>query len=291
MNLGDPCPCRSGSTARECCLATGVQQTKQHLPPARPATGHSHPKCFARRLENWGQHISGEHYLSRSVLAQLEKDGGVFTRGAKFSPQGRRLPLSALQSNVLCREHNADLSALDAIAGTFFAECNDTARQLSADSDAEASVLLVNGYDLERWFLKVLCGLVAGGIMHDVPKSDVRDEWVGPLFGVGRLPGTAGLYVSGQLGTTWRIVPDDLRSSPLFASTRGGTALAGLKLALAGLEFTLLAFERPAKHTGTINDDGIHRPGEICVRRAGVARRLVLDWGPLHTTRMTLECT
>lgn len=272
-------------------MVGGVQTTKQALPPTRPETDYVHPKCFARRLGNCGQQISREHYLSSAVLSQLEKDGGVFSKGAKFAPLGKRLPLSALVANILCREHNSDLSALDSVAAKLFAECNESVTQLLSDKAAEGSVLLLNGYDVERWFLKTLCGSIAAGIMQDVADREVPDDLVGALFGSSRLPGNAGLYVTGNLGATWRVEANNVGYAPLFGTSASKTSLDGVSMTLAGLEFTLLTRAVPARATGALSETSIYRPGEIRLVKADAERRLVLDWGASHTTRLTLHIT
>lgn len=284
----DPCPCRSGNAAGECCVVGGVQRTLQALPPARPETDYSHPKCFARRLGNCGHQISGEHYLSNALLSQLETDGGVFTKGSRFAPSGKRLPLSALRANILCRQHNSDLSALDSVAAKLFAECNESVRQLLSDDATQGSVLLLNGYDVERWFLKTLCGSIAAGIMQDVADREVPDELVGALFGSSRLPGNAGLYVTGEFGATWQIKANEVAYAPLFGKSASRTVLDGVSMTLAGLEFTLLTRAFPARATGVISETSIYRPGEVRLVKAGAQRSLFLDWGPSHTTSLTL---
>jgi hypothetical protein len=55
---------------------------------------------------------------------------------------------------------------------------------------------LFNGFDIEKWMLKVLCGGIAGGLWSAVPRGQWTppDQWLEVLFRNGRFPRLCGLY-------------------------------------------------------------------------------------------------
>src|SRR5438105_4635401 len=117
-------------------------------------------KCFLAGHGTCGGKISGEHYISETVLQAIGSNGSVHIGGMPWQPDQtlHRLGIRSLVSNILCEVHNAGLSALDAAAGEFF-------RAVDA-ADKHPTTLpkntAVDGLLIERWFLKVLCGLAAG---------------------------------------------------------------------------------------------------------------------------------
>jgi hypothetical protein len=163
----DHCPCGSGEIVSRCCLrADGTL-----VPPAGPTpvpadTGYRHPGCYAAQLGGCSQKISREHVISRGVRELVSGGTGVNIGGlAWMSEQERRvLPASALASNVLCRNHNSALAALDALAGRLVSTMAAIARDMAALRRRRPPALyLFNGHDIERWMLKCLCGLVVSG--------------------------------------------------------------------------------------------------------------------------------
>ena len=71
------------------------------------------------------------------------------------------VPIKTLASNILCKDHNSALSPLDALGKRWM----EHLRKVNADINSVTSprpitILFVNGHDLERWMLKMLCGLL-----------------------------------------------------------------------------------------------------------------------------------
>ncbi|HKQ61378.1 MAG TPA: hypothetical protein VJS92_08790 [Candidatus Polarisedimenticolaceae bacterium] len=75
-------------------------------------------------------------------------------RAPFFGKDGKRLNPTALKSNVLCTRHNQALSPLDELARKFFAFALGQVRH---------QFLIIQGRELERWMLKLMCGLIATG--------------------------------------------------------------------------------------------------------------------------------
>lgn len=95
--------------------------------------------------------------------------------------------IQSLVSKILCESHNAELSPLDAVAGTLF-------RALNAADKAPTTlpaVTQIEGPLIERWFLKVLCGLIVASEFGD---GIVPDRWKALLLGA-EWPDHWGLYL------------------------------------------------------------------------------------------------
>src|SRR5579871_3961371 len=112
--------------------------------------------------------MSGEHYLSEAVLRVM--GSGMFrVEGAAWLPPGesKELPIARLKANVLCARHNSALSPLDDVGRAFCAALSDyDAAFASTERFSVVEVRAVEGPDLERWFLKLLCGALAAGTVR-----------------------------------------------------------------------------------------------------------------------------
>lgn len=149
----DRCLCGSRRLMRDCCLCE-----RRDTKPPGPQTGYSHPSCFGRVLQDCSPAISHEHYISHGILA-LFHGKGITISGMPWIPddQRKRVSRASLTGKMLCERHNHALSPLDATAAEFF-------RLFTTEwTGEEVDVFLTRGYDLERWLLKMLCGLVASG--------------------------------------------------------------------------------------------------------------------------------
>lgn len=157
----------------------------------------SHPECYARSLCNCSNELTGEHWVSASVLELLGEEH-IISQASWLSPGQFSRPIltGALVSRVLCKHHNEALSVLDACAKTFFSKLlqalsepstHTSPRQVSVDSDK-----------LERWVLKVCCGALASGSLTENGRRIVREpplKWLNILFsGAAWEPGT-GLHI------------------------------------------------------------------------------------------------
>jgi hypothetical protein len=105
-------------------------------------------------------------------------------------------------ANVLCDVHNRALSPLDAAAGVAFSTIEALTRDIARLADpapALRSFHLSSGMDIERWLIKVYCGLVAAekirGLSGKVlERSSLPSYLFDALLGTSSLPGPLGLY-------------------------------------------------------------------------------------------------
>ena len=183
----DMCPCGSGKRIVDCCISERKRTT-----PKPPPTGHSHPKCYARELGDCSSKISKEHFVSRAVTRLIETPEGKMTlSGPKWLPQGeeRRISIGSLGASILCRRHNEALNGLDDVAQKFF-------EYLMPESSVSDAFLMINGGELERWMLKVLCGFLASGMsIHSSDSWRPPLAWLRILFDIDNIPNGSGMYV------------------------------------------------------------------------------------------------
>lgn len=167
---------------------TEVRPSRTRPPGAD--TGYSHERCYARDLADCCTQISREHYISESIL---EDHGGVFfvTR-SRMGWEEKRLSANALAAKMLCKRHNTALSSLDE-AGRAFVRCLRFAQERAA---ANGGGDTLNGIDVERWILKMLCG-------YTVLDGDVVPlAWQRLLFGYDEIRLPSGLHVNVAVGDT-----------------------------------------------------------------------------------------
>lgn len=153
-----PCPCRSGRTTAECCVAAdGTFRVKFFSPlPTGEITGFSHPDCFMRDTRNCSEDIATGDYLSKGVL-DLAHAGTV-----RVSFEWEGATLENLSASIVCSRHNAGLASLDAVAIQAFNNIVEAMIYVTMKSLAtKKSLYAVSGEGLELWALKVLFGAAA----------------------------------------------------------------------------------------------------------------------------------
>jgi hypothetical protein len=166
-----------------------------------PQTRHSNPKCYAQLLHDCSAKakISREHYVSKSLLKVLDDNGGLHVSGFRWQPDDNKKPISpkALASRMLCERHNSSLSRVDDIAVRLF--------QAMDEKDAAHGgrfLYLFSGHDIERWLLKILCGLMRSKSLSFAKEIDasIPPEWLRVLFGQRDFLDGCGLYVRAAAG-------------------------------------------------------------------------------------------
>jgi hypothetical protein len=187
------------------------------------------------------------------------------TTVGEFKPIG----ISALTANVLCQRHNQALSGLDALAGRFF--------EFMRDESPHRPLTLINGDELERWMLKLMCAFISRGTSFG--EERLRDwcppvEWLRILFGSNRVLPTCGLcYVSaGQ--QIWRKTDVEITAARQPAS--GAIEIA---VVVAGFPFLFAMQPRPTiVNSPEMRIELVHRPRAIRIENAQGQRRLEFGW-------------
>jgi hypothetical protein len=239
-----PCPCDlTGLPGMGCCLdEQGRMRGVPRELPAPRLLGSSlrNDRCYAAPLGGCSPKLSGEHFLSGSLLRKLTKEGEqlVVSRFPKQAPgESRTTSAENLKAKVLCKEHNSKLSEYDALFERF------CMLVITTGIPGEGWVSgLFNGEDLDRSFLKVLCGVTA------MEAVSAGRHWAAPLPWLNALYKTGGPLPPG-LGLWLDLDP----AFPMFGGLHfsltpiddpaGGDPL-GLRFGLCGIEFVFMVGHR-----------------------------------------------
>jgi len=202
-------------------------------------------KCWASEVGGCGGGQSGEHLVSANVWTGPTVDVQGF-RWCKDKP--KRIGVPSLTANILCRDHNSALSAVDAAGGAAFATLGSaislaTARARVPHVDWLLQCFRIDGLMLERWFLKTLINLC---LVQDAaptwPDGVIRFNpplWmVRAAYGIEPLGRPMGLYTVAYVGesTAHR---DAVEFGPLF--TREDVLVGGV-FKFVGYRFVLSLF-------------------------------------------------
>lgn len=228
-----PCPCGSGKAVAKCCLTSkGFQKRSARTSPQPPPTGYQHNGCYAAPLCDCSPKLSREHFVSAALLDYLNQTGGLRVAGFPWLDGEKSLPTSALASRMLCHPHNSALWPLDSIAVDVFQAFDE--RQ--AVGSGKQLIHLFSGHDLERWLLKILCGLSFSknfGLpegRHEIISAD----WLRILFGEQEFSGLQGLYMCVDIGHQF----DGPRGLTMQAIS-SANAITGIGVHICGYELIL----------------------------------------------------
>ena len=283
VQIKDLCPCGSHKPIESCCLRSDntIFTQPSRIKIRKVRAPYSNPRCYAAALGNCSKGISSGHYISKGVLLDLADPVPLTVRGFLWQKQPTlNLSPNALTANILCTTHNSALSCLDTVGKRLMVALSGVDRYFSWNNRTTRPIVhLFNGHDVERWLLKVLCGIVASGNagFHDAPieKSNPPLAWLQWLFGLEPLPEQWGLYLRSTIGGRV-MLQKEFMFAPLVTSTQ---IVAGCIAGLNNINF-LLAMTPPADNPGGLLKDAIYRPsslqfvelcnGQRCVVYSGV---------------------
>jgi hypothetical protein len=221
------------------------------------------PECYLHGHGPCGGGFTGEHYVSETVLEAIDGSGTSKIGGLPWQEEGtlKVFGNAALVSNILCSKHNSSLSPLDTVAGSLF-------RAVDAADKCPSTLPAVSTFDglsVERWFLKVICGLSAGvgfngGIVPDLWKQILR----GQLW-----PEGWGLYVP-NLGDEIVLAKEFSLETLVNPPTK---AVLALKIRIAGVPFSLLLGKPDYPQSW-----GIFRPRGLVFCSPSLERRIEFTW-------------
>lgn len=121
-------------------------------------------KCWANSIGGCSEILSGEHLISKGILEKMGKM--VKVEGFNWcKTESKEIGMNALQSKILCGNHNNLLSNYDSEAINFFEAINKWVKQSERFSNNGFSVkkipiqYFIDGLLIERWFLKTMVNL------------------------------------------------------------------------------------------------------------------------------------
>lgn len=211
----------------------------------------SNKKCYAAYLNDCDAKMSGEHYISESVLKLA--GGAVRVSGFPWQRPNTHsdIGIGSLKSQILCKHHNEILSPLDGEGLKFVKGLKRTYSELSERQELSETTISINAELLELWFLKVFIGCLVVSGLKDIPKT-----WIDCLFQKIELPDDFDLYFPMKLGLTkWEF---SLIKMDSIDNLNGH--IAGAKFIIGGLPL-LLTFGPPVSSKFGFNY--LHRPSGI----------------------------
>jgi hypothetical protein len=262
------CPCGSGLLVSMC-----VCKDRRFVPrsvltaPKGPRTGVRVNGCYARESGNCEGPLTAEHAISRTVLEFVSHGKRTIDitnhRWQQNKSEVRRIGISRLTAKVLCARHNSSLANLDAFARGFIEACNACQLYSTVAGPPEDIHRLFNGLDIERWMLKVLCGLCAEQpIIGEelLGRWTPPKEWLSILFGTARFPHGCGLYMpaipteranaKNSIHTKplyGQLYPLDANLLPIISSGQPKMPI-GLDLSVFDLHFRLFMYPPPTEN-------------------------------------------
>ncbi len=234
--------------------------------PKPPRTGLQLPRCYARAMNDCSPVLSAEHYISRNVLEAL---GGKFRvqRPRWWGEGTRELNSDALTAKILCERHNNYLSPVD-VAGGKFVEALRHAHERAANGGGR---VFLNGFDVERWLLKMLCAYVC------LDRDEVPEPWARIVFCFNDLVHGCGLHINVAVGDEAGGAGDEIVFETAHNKERQRT---GCRLSLFGHRFYLSMDGRRQYDEGDLGKQSILRPSHLRWKdpRSGATFELAFSW-------------
>lgn len=246
-----PCPCGSGNKAKFCCRAGRNKWVtpRRRLGGKESESGYDHPKCFAAGTGCCDEKLSGEHYVSESVLKLF----GPTVNVTGFVFAAKEVGTGSLKAKMLCKAHNEMLSPLDATSVRLFGNLVEFVRTLTGRGSTNPRLFLLNGDDVEHALLKVLCGLAASRAIEGLATTRPPQAWVDVLYARKPWPAGWALYVERT--------SDGIRDGILDG------LMLGLRLDERGVPYQLGIRVVPWQFVLHVDEDSGKTPGSNFVRR------------------------
>lgn len=273
FNPYDLCPCDSGKKAKFCCWTGKIWDKKPTpLKPPGNISNYSHEKCYAGTTANCSTKISGEHFISNSILKELELNGKVKIIGLPWQDKEKfnLLSRNKLVSNILCTTHNELLSSFDSSIGRLSKTLLRFDEDFNLDN-AKEDLAVFSGEDLEKWMLKTVCAFIASNqIAYKGSKvsCELKDIYVDILYNDKPFPDQWGMYFK---------IPDDRKiqkfHSISFKALTANNELKAAEFLVNNFKFYLV-LGPPNRKT----DFGIYRPRGIQLAKGDIKKRIEICW-------------
>lgn len=146
------------------------------------------------------------------------------------------------------------------------------------DHERSDSVLLVRGGELERWMLKLLCGLYASGWAQTgtgaLPDWSPPRTWLEVLFGQEDVPEPGGLYVPITKG---QMADNEIHLFPSYKLDDPSRMLLGCLL--AGVPFLFAMGDAELSDGGSVNGVRVrYRPQTVIYEGRYGSREINFGW-------------
>lgn len=131
-------------------------------------------ECYLKGHGDCSDQLSGEHYVSASVLKLISPRGPIAITGLSWQKPDtwQALGINSLQSRILCTTHNSALSCFDEEAKNFVEYVFASTKSFDEPSEE----VNFDGEKIERWLLKTLMSSVASKGMDCAPFTQIHKE-------------------------------------------------------------------------------------------------------------------
>jgi hypothetical protein len=281
LNLNDPCPCGSDKLLRHCCRSKNGKIKVSHVRVTTPGrkTGYCNPRCYGAPLGDCSQDTSGEHYITHGVLKKMSRSGNVEVNGFPWQlpEEWKSLPAKTMTSNILCSRHNKALSLIDDVAIRFLGCMNEIDETIVLRrSESVSKYFLFNGYDLERWMLKTLCGIIhsknASLDGQRIESWSPPKEWLQVLFENKAFEKGTGMYFCSEKEK--RV--SNRHEFQFTPFTNDSNGIDGAAIQIRFLRF-IMAMTPVLEKSHFIFKDSILKPSDI-IYKAGAHKHAMLIW-------------
>jgi hypothetical protein len=199
-------------------------------------------------LGGCGEKITREHFVSRNILERITTDTLHFENARHFfgGKDVTEIGIDAFSAKVLCDQHNSRLTDLDTSAGLALESIESLADDFSRLNTLKSdSFRLCSGIDMERWMVKVYCGLVAAKKIRSKSGQMLKGTELDPqllqaLVGNIALPAPMGLYIHRFAGQT--VAAKRLQFGTIQLT--GSDGVGGFMLSLGVMNFVLVTSQR-----------------------------------------------
>jgi len=245
------CPCGSGEKSYKCCWRGNGCWEKTPVGAINLPRVNDPPsvndRCYLSSFGDCSSKMTREHFVSRNILARMTTDRLTFENAGHFFGGKERVEISVddFVAKVLCDTHNRALGPLDAAAGLVFSTIEALVKDVGGIADektAPESFHISSGLDIERWMIKVYCGLVAAGKIRSssgqiLQRSALPSHLLDALLGNCSMPSPLGLYQNTFVGQTLKLGGLSFGTIKL---TDGSDGVGGLMLSLGPMNFVLI---------------------------------------------------
>ena len=227
-------------------------------------------KCYASCLSDCSEHISREHFISESLLDYLNSNKDLTVSGLPWLKDTEKvLPPNALAAKILCQRHNSALSVLDEMAVRLF----DSFNEEGAVESNSKKLYIFFGNDIERWLLKIFCGIIFSKNMTIADNMNINNHklWIETLFGIRDFYNETGLYICRSTGHLFQNLEDIM-----LKMIARDDEISGIGLTLCGYELVLSLKGFPSRQFD--GREFVYRPMELHTTGKKYEKSIILSW-------------
>ena len=242
---------------------------------------YSNPKCYAGGRGGCSTKMSGEHYLSESVL--------LITTSGSISPDpaygmAETVGVKSFKAKVLCTNHNSGLTHSDTAAAQVFGALKRfvALERLEEVEGWVDDVEHVSGNDFQTWLAKTVMTHSAAGIWRDGGEKvqlAIGVQHADLLLGRVPWPDGCGLYlVPGESDPYSDAALNEGQTALQPISINSGQVLGGGFIQCYGLAFALTFFPPDVGEPGSPFESALYQPSAVDIHFGSATKTIQFHW-------------